>query len=196
MYKQRCCFHCFLSNKLILICPTSLLNPPFVINITIILTQQFSVVLRNNRDWGHKRLRNTVPEGQLLEELLHILISWKCFHKRFDQGKYNTMVSVLKSCIVKSKQKNIFYLPPGQKMKIKIGWNVNKFPSIEGINCTTWISLNKNKKLVQVFFNDTMSFTDLDQGNETIILESLFTTLEASSIFWGSWGSREKLAQA
>jgi hypothetical protein len=29
----------------------------------------------------------------------------------------------------------------------------------------------------------TVSFTDLDQGGETIILESVLTTFEASSIF-------------
>ncbi len=37
----------------------------------------------------------------------------------------------------------------------------------------------------------TVSFTDLDQGSKTIILESIFITFEASIIFRGSLGSRK-----
>ena len=33
--------------------------------------------------------------------------------------------------------------------------------------------------------------TDLDLRLEMIIFESILTTFEASTIFWGSWGSSE-----
>jgi hypothetical protein len=35
--------------------------------------------------------------------------------------------------------------------------------------------------------NSTVSFTDLDQGSETIICKSILTTFEASSIFKAAW---------
>ncbi len=49
------------------------------------------------------------------------------------------------------------------------------------------------KKLRTLFctvcINDTVSFMDLDQGNEKIIFELLLTIFELSSSFGGSWGS-------
>ncbi len=35
----------------------------------------------------------------------------------------------------------------------------------------------------------TVSFTDLDQSSEIIIFGSIWTTFEANTTFWGSWGS-------
>jgi len=42
---------------------------------------------------------------------------------------------------------------------------------------------------------DIRVFTNLDQGSQMIIVVSILTTFEASSIFKGSWDSRKNLLE-